>query len=470
MKKSSIALSVIGLLGVVTVGGSYFSGKIAEEKFNEYIAKSNQYYQKHSFGDFSAEIKDVKFERHWFSSDVSYTLDLKIGESKIPLKSNDKLYHGPFPMNRVMLGKFSPLAASLESKANTPEELKAWVATPVLGTSRMDIGYDESYSGEATLNPIKGQYPEESFKFELDKMVITFDSDKNFNGSVSYQIPVIKYTLNETNGIIDGVDAQIELKQDEAYRFLSNGKFDAKIKSIKISEPENNDVILENFQAKGALNIKDGRYISQNTVNTDIKLKRLEKSASLGKFTFDLDTDVDAKSYDGIMNALVHKPEETTQIEQAVQQLLAKQPKLSIKALSLENSKGKNHLSLAVNLAKLPSEDENKSLKESLSAFKESALNLVINIPATEEMMKQFATLEPTANEQDLSSTIKAAMEEIKGQAVQSGLFSVSDQEIKSNITIDNGEVKLNGRPVSEEELQMAFFVIAMGLGGLLGN
>lgn len=470
MKKSTIALSIIGLLGVATIGGSYFTGKIAEEKFNDYITQTNQYFQKHSSDAFGAEIKEVKFERHWFSSDVSYMLDLKIGESKIPLQYNDKLYHGPFPMNRVMLGKLAPVAASLESNINTPTELKEWVATPLLGTARTDIGYDESYSGVATLNPIKGQYPEGSFKLELDKTVIKFDTDKNFNGSMSYQTPVIKYTVNETNGIIDGTDFQAEFKRDEAYRFLSNGKFDAKIKSIKISEPENNDVILENFQSKGTQNIKDGRYISQSITNTDIKFAHLEKSASLGKFTFDSDMDIDAKSYDEVMNAAIYKPEASAQLEQVVEQLLAKQPKLNIKALNLENNKGKNHLSLAVNLTKLPSEDENKSLKDMLSVFKQSALNLVINIPAAEEMMKQFATLEPATNEQDSSSAIKAAMEEIKGQAVQSGLFSVSDQEIKSNITIDNGEVKLNGRPVSEEELQMAFFVIAMGLGGLLGN
>ena len=182
MKKSTIALSIIGLLGVVTIGGSYFTGKIAEEKFNDYITQTNQYFQKHSSDAFGAEIKEVKFERHWFSSDVSYMLDLKIGESKIPLQYNDKLYHGPFPMNRVILGKLAPVAASLESNINTPTELKEWVATPLLGTARTDIGYDESYSGVATLNPIKGQYPEGSFKLELDKTVIKLYNDKNIKG------------------------------------------------------------------------------------------------------------------------------------------------------------------------------------------------------------------------------------------------------------------------------------------------
>lgn len=465
MKKSSITLSIIGLLGVVTIGGSYFTGKIAEEKFNDYITQTNQYFQKHSSDAFGAEIKEVKFERHWFSSDVSYTLDLKIGESKIPLKSNDKLYHGPFPMNRVMQGKFSPLAASLESNINTPAELKEWVATPLLGTARTDIGYDESYSGVATLNPIKGQY--QDVVFEFDKTTATFDSDNNFNGTMTYQMPSLKYSIssNPLSILFEDFELQTELKNVDGYRFIGNNTFDTQVKSIKVVTPENNDIILENVQSKGSNKIENGRFITQNMLNANVKLAHLEKTASIGKINFDLNTDLDAKTYDDLNEALIsfNTTRDLASVNKNVEQLLTKQPTFNLKTLSLENEKGKNNLSLMLNLDKLPSE-QIKSLKEALSIFKQSTLDVVLNLPASEEMMKQLYLLEPAANEQVAQNVVAATLNGVKEQVQQSGLFIISESDIKAKLEINNGEVKLNDKVVPEKDLEMIMFMLMMGL------
>lgn len=464
MKKSSIALSVIGLLGAVTVGGSYFSGKVAEEKFNDYIAQTNLYLQKHNSDVVSAEIKEVKFERHWFSSDVSFTLEFKLNNESMVIKSDDKLYHGPFPLNRVMLGKLMPVAGSLESNINSLGENTLFTA-PLSGTARTDLGYNGSYSGVATFNPNKGQY--QDVVFEFDKTTATFDSDNNFNGTMTYQMPSLKYSIssNPLSILFEDFELQAELKNVDGYRFIGNNKFDTQVKSIKVVTPESNDIILENVQSKGSNKIENGRFITQNMLNANVKLAHLEKTASIGKINFDLNADLDAKTYDDLNEALIsfNTTRDLANVDKNVEQLLTKQPKLNLKTLSLENEKGKNNLSLTLNLDKLPSE-QIKSLKEALSIFKQSTLDVVLNLPASEEMMKQLYLLEPAANEQVAQNVVAATLNAVKEQAQQSGLFIISESDIKAKLEINNGEVKLNDKVVPEKDLEMIMFMLMMGL------
>lgn len=63
MKLSNIALSLVVVLGAVATGGSWYTGKQAEEKYSQLISQANQELKKLEVYGAKAQIKEVNFTR-----------------------------------------------------------------------------------------------------------------------------------------------------------------------------------------------------------------------------------------------------------------------------------------------------------------------------------------------------------------------------------------------------------------------
>lgn len=129
MKLSKITLSVVAVIGVVAVGGSWYTGKQVEEKYQELVTQANHQFEQLS-GEFGANIafKDVQIERHFFSSEAKYRLEVDLGDGeKLDFIGNDKIHHGPLPLNRLAKFNFLPVMMSTESKLQAPTQFKKFV-------------------------------------------------------------------------------------------------------------------------------------------------------------------------------------------------------------------------------------------------------------------------------------------------------------------------------------------------------
>ncbi|HDL3676699.1 TPA: DUF945 family protein, partial [Mannheimia haemolytica] len=71
MKLTKIVLSVVAVIGAVAVGGSWYTGKQVEEKYQELVVQANNQLKQLS-GEFGAniELKDVQIDRHFFISNA----------------------------------------------------------------------------------------------------------------------------------------------------------------------------------------------------------------------------------------------------------------------------------------------------------------------------------------------------------------------------------------------------------------
>lgn len=133
MKLSKIALSVVAVIGVSVVGGSWYTGKQVEEKYQALVVQANNQLKQLS-GEFGAniELKDVQIDRHFFSSDAKYRLEVDFGDGKkLDFIGNDKLHHGPLPLNRLAKFNFAPVMMSMENSLQGPEIFKKFVGEQI---------------------------------------------------------------------------------------------------------------------------------------------------------------------------------------------------------------------------------------------------------------------------------------------------------------------------------------------------
>lgn len=124
MKLTKITLALAGILGIAVVGGSWYTGQQAEQRYQQLVQQGNQSLKSLKIYGIDAEIKDVKFERYFFSSDVKYTLEVGTVDERYQLQGDDKLFHGPLPLNRLSQVNLMPAMMSVESKLYLPEKFK----------------------------------------------------------------------------------------------------------------------------------------------------------------------------------------------------------------------------------------------------------------------------------------------------------------------------------------------------------
>ena len=117
MKKSTVALSIIVALGVVGLGGAWFTGEKAQTEYLRQIELANQKLQSLGLSDsVNLVYKNKQFDRSFFTSQVEDEVVISLPKEgqvfTIPLST--KLYHGPFPLNQLEKFNFVPTMFSAQ--------------------------------------------------------------------------------------------------------------------------------------------------------------------------------------------------------------------------------------------------------------------------------------------------------------------------------------------------------------------
>ncbi|HGO5815044.1 TPA: YdgA family protein [Mannheimia haemolytica] len=472
MKLTKIALSVVAVIGAVAVGGSWYTGKQVEEKYQALVVQANNQLKQLS-GEFGAniELKDVQIDRHFFSSDAKYRLEVDLGNGKkLDFVGNDKLHHGPLPLNRLAKLNLAPVMMSAESKLQAPEALKKLMGEHI-GTGVSNISYSGDVEGHFDISPIK--HSDETGHIETTPIKVQYSYDQKLKGVdstvelESLKIKAIK--AEEFDFQIQGIVYAFQAENNESYPNLTFGKGNAKVKTIEFkSKSESNSGAssqIKDIVVKGDNLLKGDRLIS--TGNLEAATFSIE-GVEMGKLKMDMAYDLDAKLTNDI-TPLLSKPEtvENQQTTELLMQLLAKSVKFHINNFSLENSKGKFDLAFLLNIAQLNPQNIGNMQQVVLQALSTSKFTSNINRDYAEDIVRQIAMLKDKLSEEEAKVVAKQQVDAVFANAENNGLRVVDNNKVMIELAVENGKVNLNGRELSEQELQMALFMIMMGAGSL---
>lgn len=471
MKKSTVALSVITALAAITTGGAWYTGNQIEQRYPELLEQVNTTLKGLKAYDIYADINDVKLTKGVFSSEVQYNVNVKTDKNSFALKGNDTVYHGPLPLNRLMKGNLIPLLLSSETHISALDnQLKSYFAGNDALSATTDIHYSGNVAGNATLNPFK------SDNIETSKIYLEGDYNGFGKQHLNVELLKIKDDSESKDALeLSGLHYTANYTQDKQYPELKGlGDYQASIKKLSVVNEKNEIINLNELTFKGHSEIKNERMVSSGDLTFNANWAAEAKTADLGKIHLDMMMDLDAKSFNELA-LLSHKlesesPEIQNQLQTAATNLITKALKLKINEFSIENAKGKNTFSLNLDLDKfeIAQVSKAKAIEDTLKIFKPSHLDLNVNLAASEEIAKQWLTVVPDANYVSTpEENAKLRIQELANSAKHSGIASVDAENIKLALKIENGKVNLNGRTVSESELQLALWAIMLGASGL---
>ncbi|QLB14852.1 hypothetical protein A6B39_04970 [Mannheimia granulomatis] len=463
MKLTKIAVSVVAILGVVSVGGSWYTGKQVEEKYQQLITQSNDMFKNFAnvYGT-KVEIKDVQINRGFFSSDAKYRLEVEmIDGEKLDFIGNDKIHHGPLPLNRLAKFNFVPVLMSMENHIQSPESFKK-VLGEKLGSGVANISYSGKAEGEFKFSPIKVSNEQALIEGTPIKMEYSFDQNA-INMLTSITLDDLKVKIEDGDFNIQGLSYEIQTSDSQGYTNLGLGKGGSKIKAIEFKSKEGELTQIKDIVAKGDNVLKGDRVVSSAQAEAaTIQIAGVD----LGKFKMDMLTDFDAKLMNDIMPLLSHSEAlENEQIGEMVLELLSKSSKFHINNFALEKANGKFDIALLLNLAQF-SPQTMSDLNTLLKAMTSSKFALNVNREYLEDIMRQVAITQEKLTEDEAKVKAEQEVNTIFGSNL-TGMTVIDGNNLKSELSINDGKVFQNGRELSEDEVQMALFMIMMGTGSL---
>ncbi|QIM62553.1 hypothetical protein A1D29_04170 [Pasteurellaceae bacterium Orientalotternb1] len=473
MKLSTIALSVAVIIGATATGGSWYTGKQVEQRYQELVAQGNESLKQLSQHGIKAEIKNVNLERNFFTSDVTYSVEVEMDNKTHEFKGTDKIYHGPLPLNRLMKGNVIPVMASIDSKITSPEAFKEMFEQPEILVGYSNLSYSSTFDGQFKTAAFK---PENS-PFKASEIDVEFELAKSWEGKVNVTIPHLQFIAPEENIDVTFNQAQYDVsfpKEARDYPSLALGDVDVKIKSLVVKGTDEYNEFeafeLNDFVAKGKNKVANDFYEGVADFSTKLALVGKDKSrVELGKLAADMFMKSDAQATESLMKLTQYAPEELQSVDplKDIEALTAKEIKFHLNNVSFENEKGKHTLSLVLNSKPFdPNTLFGLGFEPVLNVFAQSKLEGSINIAAFEELIRQL-NLMNTFSKEDAVRSAKAATDELIANAQNSGLAVVDPDNIKAKVEIDQGKVKLNGNEVPEEQLQSVLFMLMLGLGGI---
>ena len=213
MKKSTVALGVIVALGVVGVGGAWFTGEKAQTEYLRQIELANQKFQSLGLSDsVNLVYKNKQFDRSFFTSQVEDEVVISLPKEgqvfTIPLST--KLYHGPFPLNQLEQFNFVPTMFSAQGvigknettqplfdflKSDKPVQYQALTSYSLATKGKVELAAGEMTDPHSPQN-----------KIAWSNINIGFDVDKDRAGK--YDMTLDEVTADLGSSSADGENSQ----------------------------------------------------------------------------------------------------------------------------------------------------------------------------------------------------------------------------------------------------------------------
>lgn len=451
MKKSTLALSFIAVLGAVVTAGSWYTGNQVAQKIQEILPLANQKLKVLEQYGIQAEMQNPQFSKGLFRSELKY--DLKIGSLEDPsqsviLNGSENIYHGPLPLNRLQKLNFMPVLLSSEGKHISKDSRLASIGgDKEVMSSQVDVSYGGEMEVQAQLIPFNALGVETSgIRLNGNQKGIMIKTDFfKFADQIQFT----------------QLEAQFKPDIDPKYPAIQLGEGMAKMKAVRFND-ENATVVLENLEIDGKAEINQGRAKVKTVLALQPRFEGANQHDNIGKASFDLEVNLEAERLNRLFqisrNPLIAA--QTPEGSQILEEMLANSPKAKGN-LVMENDLGKNTLLFDIQSGQLEANRTRYDLTEFIKLLNGSKIALEVNSASLIKVFKPIMEvgLEVAQAEELASNTINALI--AQGKAMQ--LLKVEGNNAKLTLDIENQQVTLNGNRLSEQALYGFLFMLMLG-------
>ena len=475
MKKSTLAASVIVALGAVWLGGAWYTGKVAEEEYVHQFELLNQNIQQSfSAKGLSVEFSHVAIERGLLSSKTRYDIVVKDPnkpESVFTLPFEGTLYHGPLPVNQLSQFNFTPTMFASVDKLTKNDKTTKWFAA-AKGESPLSVSTSMNYQrqGKAKINFAPFETSVEKGVWQVGDVNLSVDfSQKGIQqahlalSNIAYQEANARLRLKFNN-----INAMAEYQPIKEWDLLFTGQQWISGGEMYIEEEDTQD-------KTNHLAIKNWK-IDLNTVRKeaflDLAMNLKLDGTQLNQIHFgDLNLNTAFNHLDGeTLNQVLHA--KFAQIEDApltdaeialIRKFFDGQPHFILRP-TLSNSAGKlaTDIDVAVATSDLSS---TLSIGKIFKLFRHFIFKIDANKAALIETLTAAEQLSSKLDKEEAARIAEMKINDGLKTPVQQGILVDDGKQVKLDLVLENGELKLNGKVIPEEQVASILFLAAMSMG-----
>ncbi|MDH2999407.1 hypothetical protein A1D23_04725 [Chelonobacter oris] len=471
MKKSGLAIGIVGVLVVAWAGGTWYTGKALEEKYAAQIEALNNEIRLYlpPTSEITLEFANVGYQRGFFSTEIQDKVVLRDKNGEHDVRFDSTVQHGPLPLSNLVKLNLKPVMATGQSRLAKNALVEQWFAVskgqnPFI--SDFSIGYNDTVVAKTRIAAI--EYSEDNREFKSSEVVIDSNTNLRGIGDLTLNLDHVLFqesangenVPNTTKIQFDGISLH-SAQQTSQWQDLSTGMQTWTVKNIDFDlqpgepgEEKPLKVNINDFVIAGDVKLNGDLF----DILSKIQWQKLNIGGSdFGKFQFNFNLN---KLDGNALNELVTQfkampangeftPEQNDKAEEAVMALLKKQPELQVLPLSFTNSAGASRLNLDLGLNFADESSEN--LLDYLSKFE---LNGEINKKMLQQLIEQVNGVvdEPKDPQQ--------VYQEIVQQLIESDSFVETPDAFTAKLILENGQLKHNGEVVPPEKVDE--FIVTM--------
>lgn len=484
MKKTSLIVSTIVVVGIAYTGSTWYMGKQTQQIIENGIVEINELHNEMASVYLSQPgdlVKLSSYERGIFASKGVYIIDYQdIDGNKAQYQIETNIQHGPLPLEALLQGKLKPLMAYSSAHMVVTPEVAKWF-DPSSAETPLHVNTEVHFNGNANsaLNfaPLSLE-PNNNHKIEFSGGQGWLNFANNFSdisGAANFDsYSVLNKNNNETASLnnIKFNSNTTANKANNSFDHLSSIAIDsidvttdANANNLKIIDL---NLELNAKQENGFINSRllysfdDIELDGQNTgkINLGINLSNLEEKAlnELHAAYMALIAKHKLDEYDHFKPATA----EENELIAKVAALLAAKPVLRIEPLEWSNSGGTSNLTLNVAFKEF-SEHANSPDE----VLQESIDNAHLKININRAMLLELVSQMSKQSDFDVSNAMaEIFLEQYIEKLSRMGLATSDGESIKLDLYIDpaKDEVILNEKTMPLSQLVMIGFGLMLGM------
>ena len=474
MKKSTLAASVIVALGAVWLGGAWYTGKVAEEGYVHQFDLLNQNIQQSfSAKGLSIEVSHVAIERGLLSSKTRYDIVVKDPnkpESVFTLPFEGTLYHGPLPLNQLSQLNLVPTmftsVDNLVQNDNTTSWFKAAKGENPLSINTT-MNYQRQGATKMHFSPV--DISDEKDTWHLGKTNLTLDFTPQGIRQADMTVDKLAYQEADQKKRIqfNDIKAMAEYQPIKEWDLLSTGQ-------QWIAAGETNIEETDEQGKTNLLTVKNWK-IDLNTVRKeaflDLAMNLNLEGTQLNQIHFgDLNLNTAFNHLDGeTLNQVLHA--KFAQTEDApltdaeialLRKFFDKQPQFAFHPM-LTTQAGK--LAADIDVAVATSDLATLSRGKIFSLFHHFIFKVNADKAALVEVASAAEQISEKVEKTQADRTAEMKVNDSLKTPIQQGILVDEGKHIKLDLVLENGELKLNGKVIPEEQVASILFLAAMSMG-----
>ena len=476
MKKSALALGIVIALGTAWGGGAWYTGKVAETEFARQVNLANKDLNQSAYSlGLDIRFDNVSFERGLFSSKTKYQVlvsPLDNPSKMWVLPFEGTLYHGPLPLNQLSHFNFMPSMFSSVDQITKNDTTATWFdatkgKTPITVTT--SVSYTQSGDSKLELVPFEAAMKDGTLA--INGFELKFGFVREGINKLDLGLSKLVYNEADKKGAfeLENVKIDADYGRIPEWDYVTTGKQFISGEAVKITGTDTQG-------KENNFGIKTWK-MDFDTVRKDKFLDSAAKIVANG-FTYnqvefgDLNIDsafnhVDGETFNQLMHifteAAKQQKEDLSDKEiAAVKTFFDTQPQF-IFTPTLTNQKGKLTANLDVSIAN--SDFENSLAKGKVfNLFNHFVFKVDANKAALVDQVATGLQLQSLNKEQ---ATQMATMQIEQGvkNGVQQGILVDDGKQLKLDLVLEKGQLRLNGQVIPEEQVVSLLFLGMMSMG-----